>query len=99
MPYKIKDIMKAKGIGNKELSQKSGIPIGTLNKIIYGNTINPTLGNMQALAEALNCKIDDFIEHKKTTTVTLQDENDWTPKELEEIKQFKQFLKMKRKKV
>lgn len=63
MAYKVKEIMKRKGIGNKELAEKANIPLGTLNKIIYGETENPTLGNMQAIASALGCTLDDFVSN------------------------------------
>lgn len=53
--------MKEKGIGNKQLSELSGIPIGTLNKIIYGATSSPSLDNALAIAKALGCTIDELI--------------------------------------
>ena len=59
---RIKQIMKAKGIGNKALAEMSGLPLGTLNKIIYGDTKSPTLDNMQAIANALGCTLDDFVD-------------------------------------
>lgn len=61
---KIKRIMKEKNIGNKTLSELSGLPLGTLNKIIYGDTKSPTLDNMQAIAKALGCTLDDFVEEQ-----------------------------------
>lgn len=57
----IRRIMKEKKIGNKALSELSGIPLGTLNKIIYGDTSNPTLDSMQAIAKALGCTLDDLV--------------------------------------
>ncbi|MEG1930546.1 MAG: helix-turn-helix domain-containing protein [Anaerovorax sp.] len=60
----IKLLMKRKGIGNKDLSEKSGIPIGTLNKIIYGETKNPSLDTMRSLARALDCTLDDFTDNE-----------------------------------
>lgn len=59
--FNLKMIMKDRGIGNKTLSEKSGVPLGTLNKIIYGDTANPTLDNMRAIADALGCTLDDFV--------------------------------------
>ena len=59
---RIKQIMKSKKIGNKTLAEMSGLPLGTLNKIVYGDTKSPTLDNMQAIAKALNCTLDDFVE-------------------------------------
>lgn len=53
--------MKEKNIGNKALSEKTGIALGTLNKIIYGESTNPTLSNVKAIARALDCTLDDLI--------------------------------------
>lgn len=60
--FNMKALMGLRGIGNKELSDMSGVPLGTLNKIIYGNTKKPTLDNMWAIAKALRCRLDDFVE-------------------------------------
>ena len=57
----LKKIMKQKKIGNKALAEASGIPIGTLNKIIYGETTNPSLDTMKALSIALDCTLDDLL--------------------------------------
>ena len=65
---RIKQIMKSKHIGNKTLAEMSGLPLGTLNKIIYGDTKSPTLDNMQAIAKALGCTLDDFVEDPVDTT-------------------------------
>lgn len=63
---RIRSIMKEKGIGNKQLSELSGIPLGTLNKIIYGETSSPSLDNALAISKALGCTIDDLIGRKNT---------------------------------
>lgn len=62
MAIHVKEIMKRRGMGNKELADMTGIPLGTLNKIIYGDTKNPTLNHMHAIAKALNCTLDDFVD-------------------------------------
>lgn len=43
-----------------ELAEKSGVPKGTLNKIIGGVTKAPTLDTMKALAKALGKRLADF---------------------------------------
>lgn len=43
-----------------ELAEKSGVPKGTLNKIIGGVTKSPTLDTMKALAKALGKRLADF---------------------------------------
>lgn len=42
----------------EDLSIKSGIPVGTINKILNGETPNPRLSTTAALANALDCTID-----------------------------------------
>lgn len=54
--------MKSKKIGNKALAEKSGIPLGTLNKIIYGDVENPSLETVRAIAKSLDCTLDDLAE-------------------------------------
>lgn len=43
-----------------ELATKSGVPKGTLNKIIAGTTKAPTLDNMKSIARALGKTLADF---------------------------------------
>jgi transcriptional regulator with XRE-family HTH domain len=43
-----------------ELSRKSGVPKGTINKIIAGTTKAPTLDNIKAIAHALGKTLSDF---------------------------------------
>lgn len=48
------------GITIDELVEKSGVPKGTITKIIGGVTKTPTLENMKAIAKALNKRLADF---------------------------------------
>ena len=61
---------KQAGMTIDELVEKSGVPKGTLNKIIGGVTKAPTLDNMKAIARALGKTLADFddfpIETKET---------------------------------
>jgi transcriptional regulator with XRE-family HTH domain len=61
----IKDKMNLKKIGNKELSEKSGVPLRTINNIVRGITQNPTLDTMSAIAKTLDCILDDFSDDPK----------------------------------
>lgn len=61
----IRNRMNEIGIGNKELSEKSGVPLRTINNILSGVTSNPTVDNVMAIAHALGCTIDDFVGNKK----------------------------------
>lgn len=46
-----------KGLTTEALSLKSGVPKGTINKLLNGETRNPTIGTLTALAEALECPL------------------------------------------
>lgn len=50
----IKDYMKINGITQVELSNKSNIPIGTLNYIFSNRVKSPRLDTMNAICKALN---------------------------------------------
>lgn len=51
---------KEAGMTIDELVVASGVPKGTLNKIINGNTKSPTLETMKAIASALGKCLADF---------------------------------------
>ena len=53
---------KQAGMTIDELSEKSGVPKGTINKIIAGITKAPTLENVKAIAYALGRRLEDFDE-------------------------------------
>lgn len=53
---------KEAGITIEDLATKSGVPKGTINKIIAGTTKSPTLENVRAIAMALGKSINDFVE-------------------------------------
>ena len=65
---RIKNLMDQKNIGNKELSEISGVALRTLNNILSGVTDNPTLETMRSIAKALGCTLDDFDEGANTST-------------------------------
>lgn len=49
-----------------ELAEKSGVPKGTINKIIGGVTKAPTLENVRAIAYALGKTLNDFDDTPET---------------------------------
>jgi Uma2 family endonuclease len=50
----LKRLKKLQKLTNEELARKSGVPVGTLNKIFSGATESPRHETMIAIAEALN---------------------------------------------
>ena len=53
---------KELGLTNEKLSQISGVPFGTLSKVMAGLIKNPKLGTLRAIADALGCTLDDFAD-------------------------------------
>ena len=45
------------GLTTEALSRRSGVPKGTINKLLNGETRNPTVSTLSALAEALGCPL------------------------------------------
>ena len=58
---RIKQIKNEKKITNDKLSELTGIPLGTLSKILAGMNDSPKLSNMIAIADALGCPLDYII--------------------------------------
>lgn len=86
------------GITTEELSAKSGVPIGTLNKILAGQTADPKFETLKALCKALGIKLSDLEDDYEPETIAAHhDTEDWTDAELAEIEAFKDFVRSKRK--
>lgn len=66
---RINIIRKDRGLSIKDLAQASGVPLSTLKKICAGQTENPTLDTMKAIASALNCTLEDLDENEKAPAV------------------------------
>lgn len=57
---KIAELKKKLGLTNEELSRLSGVPKGTIDKILSGVTKDPKLETLKAIARVLGCTLDDF---------------------------------------
>ena len=58
---RIKKIKSEKKITNEKLSELTGIPLGTLSKILAGMNDSPKLANIIAISKALDCSIDYIV--------------------------------------
>ena len=81
-------IKKQKGMTSKQLSEKSKVPIGTLNKILNGQTKNPAYETIFALAEALDCSVDMFCNNRNKE---IKRYNNLTKEELLLLENFKKL--------
>ena len=52
---------KQAGLTIDELAERSGVPKGTLNKIINGYTRDPQIETVKSIARALDCTLDGCI--------------------------------------
>ena len=94
---KISEYKRELRITTEELSKKSGIPVGTLNKILNGTTKNPRLETLKAIAKVLGLSLNDFDDSAPRTLAAHFDGEEYTEEELEEIRQFAAFVRNKRK--
>lgn len=62
---RVKQVKKDKGITNEALSEASGIPMGTLGKLLSGFTEEPKLSTAVAIAEALGCSLEYLATGKE----------------------------------
>lgn len=58
----VKKVKSEKGITNEKLSEKTGIPFSTLNKILSNEAANPKLDVLVSIAKALDCPIGYLID-------------------------------------
>lgn len=66
---RVKQVKKEKGITNEALSEASGIPLGTLGKLLSGFTEEPKLSTAVAIAEALGCSLEYLATGKVAAPV------------------------------
>lgn len=58
---RLKKIKNEKKITNDKLSEMTGIPLGTLAKILAGISDSPKLSNIVAICSALECSVDYIL--------------------------------------
>lgn len=88
---KIAIYKKKLGMTTEELSEKSGIPVGTLNKILSGATKDPKLETLKSIARVLGLSLNDF-DDEKTAIAAHKDGENFTPEELKKIEEYKKLL-------
>lgn len=72
---RIKTIKSEKKITNDALSEMTGIPLGTLSKILAGISDSPKLSNIVAICDALDCSLDYILTGipENTNNYTLEE--------------------------
>ncbi|WP_394923302.1 helix-turn-helix transcriptional regulator [uncultured Robinsoniella sp.] len=67
---KIAEYKKKMGMTTAELAEKSGVPLGTLNKILSGATKDPKLETLKAIARVLGLTLNDFDDYEDKNDIT-----------------------------
>lgn len=58
--HRLLQLKSANGYTTDALSELSGVPKGTINKLLNGETRNPTASTLKRLADALGCELSDL---------------------------------------
>ncbi len=94
-------LMREKNINKAELARESGIPYTTIDGFYKKGSENAKLSTLKKLCAYFGCSLDfladDAISEEPTTLAAHFDGNEFTEAELEEIRQFAEFVKNKRK--
>lgn len=80
---KINDLRKKRGLTSEQLSKLSGVPKGTLDKILTGITKDPKLETLKSIARVLDCTLDDFDDRHNLNELDIDDK---------EVKEFAQLF-------
>ncbi|MBS6263852.1 MAG: helix-turn-helix domain-containing protein [Clostridium sp.] len=96
---KINEYKKRMGLTTEELSKLSGVPVGTLNKILSGATKDPKLETLKAIARVLGLTLNDFDDIPYFSTIAAHfDGDEFTEDELDDIRAYAEFVKNRRNK-
>ena len=82
---KLNEFKKAKCLTNKKISEMTGIPIATIDRLFAGSNTNPTVNILQKIAIVFECTVDDFIEYDKESPLAEYYTNKETAKMVQEI--------------
>lgn len=80
---KINDMRKHIGMSIDDLSEKSGVPKGTLSKITAGITKNPSIDTVKAIVHTMGFTLDDLDDFPRS-----KNGNDLSAENMELIKKY-----------
>ena len=93
----LKEARLKSGLSQKDLSENIGVAKSTYSLYESGKR-EPNVDTIKKIASALNISADTLlgIDEEPTTLAAHVDGNEYTEDELDEIKQFAEFVKGKR---
>lgn len=94
-------LMREKNINKAELARESGIPYTTIDGFYKKGAENAKLSTLKKLCSYFNCSLDfladDNLSEEPQTIAAHFDGEEFSKDELEEIKQFAEFVKNRKK--
>ena len=94
-------LMKEKNINKAELARASGVPYTTIDGFYKKGSDNAKLSTLKKLCAYFGCSLDfladDNVKEEPTTIAAHFDGTEYTEEELDEIRNFAEFVKNRRK--
>ncbi len=94
-------LMKERNINKADLARESGVPYTTIDGFYKKGSENAKLSTLKKLCTYFNCTLDyladDAVNDSPTTIAAHFDGDDFTEDELDEIRQFAEFVKNRKK--
>ena len=94
-------LMKERNINKADLARESGVPYTTIDGFYKKGSENAKLSTLKKLCAYFNCTLDyladDSVHNEPSTIAAHFDGDEYTEAELDEIRQFAEFVKNKRK--
>ncbi len=69
----LRDELEYQGMQVKELAERTGLSINTLNKYRPGSTVVPTIDNALKIAKALHVSLDYLAMGRNATSISTED--------------------------
>lgn len=66
MAESLSEMKKEAGLSNRKLAELSGVPEGTVNSILSGNTQHPKFDDVNAMVSAMGRSIDEIFGEPQT---------------------------------
>lgn len=94
-------LMKDRNINKADLARESGVPYTTIDGFYKKGSENAKLSTLKKLCTYFNCTLDyltdDTLNDQPTTIAAHFDGDEYTEDELDEIRQFAEFVKNRKK--
>jgi len=93
-------VMEDKGFNAMSLSKASGVAYTTIRSMIERDLSNASIDNVLKICAVLGVSAESLhnAQYDEPDTIAAHHEGgEWTEEELEEIKKFKEFVRLKRK--